>query len=500
MKTKLSLIVFLAGSIVMILELVGSRVVAPYLGTSTFVWTSLIGIVLAALSLGYHLGGRLADRGPSFETLATILVGAALCVGITAVGKEYVALIIQARVPDFRIGSVVASIVLFAPASVLLGMVSPYCIKLAMSDVEHAGATVGTLYAISTAGSIVGTFLAGFVLLSAWGTTVLLYGLTVMIAVIALIASARRAGVAAVVVFGVFGYLTWTHSSRVWSDSIDVDTEYQRVWIIDREVSGRSVRLLSTGPDIVQSGMYVDTQEPVSEYIINYESAISDLPNKESMLMIGGAGMVLARRLSERFPQSQTHMVEIDPGMTSIAKKFFALKDLPNLTIEHLDGRMFLNKSKSKFDVVVLDVFGGSISIPFQMITREAMLQAKAALSRKGVVIQNVVSALEGEASELAASLVKTYQSVFPVVKVYRMSANQESSDLQNLAVVASLEPVSVFDKRYSEWTPDASGKPIVLTDDYCPIEHYMLPIHRVMRSMMERRILDARAKAKPSV
>jgi spermidine synthase len=102
------------------------------------------------------------------------------------------------------------------------------------------------------------------------------------------------------------------------------------------------------------------------------------------------------------------------------------------------------------------------------MITREAMLQAKAALSRKGVVIQNVVSALEGEASELAASLVKTYQSVFPVVKVYRMSANQESSDLQNLAVVASLEPVSVFDKRYSEWTPDASGKPIARSSTTC--------------------------------
>ncbi|MFH1533488.1 MAG: fused MFS/spermidine synthase, partial [Nitrospirota bacterium] len=161
-KYILEIIVFFSGAIVMVLELVGSRVLAPYVGTSILVWTSLIGIILGSLSLGYYLGGRIADKKASFRILAFILFSAAILITLTTLIKSPVLTFIQTSIRDLRTASVVATILLFTPASIALGMVSPYSVKLKLHRLEATGRTVGNLYALSTIGSIVGTFLAGF--------------------------------------------------------------------------------------------------------------------------------------------------------------------------------------------------------------------------------------------------------------------------------------------------------------------------------------------------
>lgn len=165
--------VFICGAIVMVVELVGSRILAPYLGTSIFVWTNLIGVILTSLSLGYHLGGKVADKKASYQLLSSIIFAAGCIVIASALLSS--ALLSVLEIGNIWLGSVVATTVLFAPQSVLLGMVSPLAVRLRLKSLDKLGTTVGNLYALSTLGSILGTFLAGYFLIAFLGSTKILF-------------------------------------------------------------------------------------------------------------------------------------------------------------------------------------------------------------------------------------------------------------------------------------------------------------------------------------
>ena len=169
----LEITVFIVGAVIMIFELVGSRVLGPYFGTSIFVWTSLIGIILGSLSLGYYYGGHLADKKPTINKLACIMFQAGVFIGLMIICKDFLLQFLHTFLPGIRLSSVIASVALFFPASFLLGMVAPYAAKLKLQNLKTAGRTLGNLYAISTTGSIVGTFLCGFYLIPHFGTNVI---------------------------------------------------------------------------------------------------------------------------------------------------------------------------------------------------------------------------------------------------------------------------------------------------------------------------------------
>ncbi|MDP2709047.1 MAG: fused MFS/spermidine synthase [bacterium] len=213
-KYILELAVFACGAIVMIFELVGSRVLGPYLGTSIFIWTSLIGIILASLSLGYYLGGYLADKKATFDILSLIVLAAAFFIGLDIVIKDPLLVFLQTSVSDIRAGSVIASLILFLPPGLLLGMVSPYAVKLKISDLGTSGSTVGKLYAISTAGSILGTFLSGFYLIPRFGTNKLLLILAAALIIVSLILSAGRF-IKTKIIFLLLAGLGWQLADRL---------------------------------------------------------------------------------------------------------------------------------------------------------------------------------------------------------------------------------------------------------------------------------------------
>ena len=191
-KHLLEIVVFICGAVVMIFELVGSRVLGPYFGTSIFVWTSLIGIILGSLSLGYYVGGKIADKTANFTNLSFIVFLSAVFIGFTILVKSFLLIFLQTSVSDIRVSSVIASFILFSPASVLLGMVSPYAAKLKLDNLNTSGKTIGNLYAISTAGSIIGTFLSGFYLIPHFGTNKLLIILSITLIIVSLLLSSKK--------------------------------------------------------------------------------------------------------------------------------------------------------------------------------------------------------------------------------------------------------------------------------------------------------------------
>ena len=479
MKPKLAFIVFVSGAVVMILELVGSRVVAPHLGSSTFVWTSLIGTVLGALSLGYYLGGHYADRSPSYKKLGWILFAGALSILLTTLSKDIVALLVGRSLRDLRFASIITSLILFGPTSILLGMVSPYCIRLAIKDLDHSGATVGNLYAISTAGSILGTFLGGFWLISLLGTTLILYTLSIVLLFLSIIAAKTAVAIPSVVILTLIGHLSLSHSQNRWKNIVDLDTEYQRVWVVTASEGQRAVRLLATGPDGYQSGMFLDTGEPTNGYLSAFATAINGFPQRQDILAIGGAGIILPRRLAEQHPESSIHVVELDPGMTGVARNFFGLTDLPNLAVDHMDGRIFLNTTTKMFDVIILDAFAGSISIPFHLITEEALKEVARLLKPNGVVLQNVIGTLEGHGSTVTQMIARTFQQAFSHVAIYPIDPQRAPSEVQNIAFVASHQPIPQLKGLANRWKFAAVDHFQPLTDDFAPLDYHMLAVYQ---------------------
>lgn len=488
-KFLLEIVVFVSGALVMIFEIVGSRILAPYIGTSTYIWTSLIGVILGSLSLGYWLGGRMADRKPELRILSAILFAAGAIMTVTMLVQEFVLAGLATSSMRLEIKALIAALILFAPASVLFGFVTPYAIRLKMISVEDAGKTVGRLYALSTVGSITGTFAAGFFLLPFVGSVRTLYlligilfALSIMVAPFKLTTKKLYVLLLFPAAIGFNEFYAYTLYKEFGLR--DFDTHYNRIRVfrsVDKKTE-KPIMALTLSPFSVQSAMFTDSDELVLNYSKFYHLLRHFKPDFERTLIIGGAGYSFPKEYLRKYPGGKIDVVEIDPQMTEIARIYFRLKDSPDLKIFHEDGRIFLNQTAARqYDVILLDAFGSIYSVPFQLTTREAVERMNYALADNGVVILNLISAIEGEGSYFLQSEYKTFAEIFPNVYIFKVNPEEPDDTTQNLILVASKaknfsfqtndsEIAALLEKRYE--------KPLhltipVLTDDLAPVEYY---------------------------
>ena len=485
----LQLTVFLSGALVMVYELVGSRVIGPYFGTSIYIWTSLIGIILGSLSLGYYWGGKLADLRPTARMLSLVIFAAAVLVGTTLLLKDLLLVMIYNAIPDLKISSVVASVILFAPASVFLGMVSPYAVKLSVLNLKGFGQKVGNLYALSTLGSIFGTFLAGFYLIPHFGTsnilviiTVLLFGLSIVWGGRSWIES-KLAFVMMLMLALSFGLNR--PQSEYLENFIDVDTVYNRVWIYDffRNGDENKLRIMKINNES-SSLMFVD--EPtklVSEYTEYYHLARYFAPNFKKSLMIGGAGYSFPKNYLMEYPLSSMDVVEIDSKLTDLAYQYFGLNKDEGLRIFHEDGRIFLNRGQEKYDVIFGDAFSSQYSVPFSLTTLEAVQKQFNMLTDNGVVIMNIIGAIEGERGKFLRAEYWTYRQLFPQVLLFPVEDNSDGEIVQNIMLVAlkssEQTELSSEDEEIQQMLQHLWGKKIdqdlpILTDEHAPVDYYV--------------------------
>ncbi len=491
----LELTVFLCGAVVMILELTGSRLMAPFLGTSMVVWTGLIGVVLAALSIGYWWGGRLADQGPTRSGLAWIVFWAGVLIALTAVLQAPVLRLIQAHVPGLRLGVLLATVSLFGPASILLGMIAPYAVKMKLSSLEHSGAVVGRMYALSTIGSIVGTFLAGFFLLSFFGSLPILLVLGAVMALLAMALSPRsgmvvKSAFLAVLIVGGFLHVQYRQALAA-QGYFDLDTAYNRIILAEaeEESSGRRMRIMSTGPGWLQSAMYLD--DPVElalPYTRFFRLAELYVPDHRRVLMVGGGGYSFPKHLMRTRTDLELDVVEIDPVFTKLARNHFGFDPDAakgqRIEIHHQDARRFLNQTHAPYDVIILDAFSSHYSVPFQLTTREAMERISVNLADRGVVVVNLISAVSGSDGRMLRALLATMDAVFTQVETFLVADPADPERVQNIVLIAGNSPLLDVDSEQSHPTLTAKlahrwPRPIprdipVLTDALAPVERYL--------------------------
>ena len=446
---------------------------APSFGSSLYVWGSLIGVVLSGLAIGYWIGGALCDRFPTPHLLTGTLTLGAVLVLLVPVLDAWVIEQIVAWDPGPRLDPLFAAIALFAPVSIVLAAATPIAVRLAARSLERLGRTAGRLFSVSTAGSIVGTFVAAFWLVPELGTDQVLAvaAVTLLVAAAGYALSERQLPVtlalvvAAVGAGGVFTTLSPQESGRLqssavrnWSplyrehdqrtpgklspDAIAAeesgynvrearDTRYHRMYVLDGE-DVRYLRFDST----FQSAMELDDPyAPVFEYTDYLQLGLAYAPSARRVLFIGLGGGSAVKRMWRDFPALQLHAVEIDPEVVRVAQQWFALpKDSPRLEVTAEDGRRFLQRSDERWDMIVVDAYFAD-SIPFHLATSQFYELVRSRLSPGGVVVSNVIGAIEGEDSKLLRSMAKTYRSVFPTVELHPVGGGGAHG---NVIVVAS--------------------------------------------------------------
>ena len=412
-RWRLTLLVFGAGVGTLATEICASRLLAPYFGSSTIVWANLIGLVLASLSLGYWLGGRLADRRPEAQVLGGIvLAGAVLVVVSTFVARplqDLVARGLDSVSAGVAIGSFFATVALFVPPVVLLGMVSPFAIRLALADVGSAGTVSGRLYAVSTAGSLVGTFLSALVAIPALGTQRTLLVTAGLLAFSATLLLRRRWLVAAAAVLALAALPPGAIKPQR-GVIFERESRYQYIQVLER---GDSRRLYLNEGIAVHSVWRRDAvlTGGVWDAFVALPALLRHEPRRAAIL--GNAGGTVARAFGRFHPQVAIDGVEIDGEVSRVGRRYFGLADNPRLDVHTADARPFLRHTTRRYDLIYVDAYRPPY-VPFYLATREFFELVRARLAPGGLVALNVATTPDDHrlAEEVAGTLATEFERV----------------------------------------------------------------------------------------
>lgn len=487
----LLLTVFISGMTTLAVELSASRLLDPYFGTSNVVWANLIGLILVYLTVGYFLGGRLADRYPQTEILYGITGTAALWVGLVPFVARPVLLLASRGFATYSIGLLVGSFVgvmlLFAVPVTLLGFVSPFAIRLAMQDVRSAGNIAGQIYGISTLGSILGTFAPVLILIPNIGTryTFLFFACLLLLVSIGGLIRARSRIVWVCLVFLVIllalGLLSRRTLIKPAAGMIfEAESAYNYVQVV--EVDGTRYLLLNEG-QAVHSVYDPDSLATFGTWDYFLAAPFFNEPpytpaQVRSLCMIGLAAGTTPRQYTAVFGPLPIDGVEIDPVIVDVGRRFFAMTE-PNLAVYTEDGRYFLARTHSRYDVVAVDAYRLPY-IPFHLTTQEFFTAVRAHLTEKGVVVINV-GRTDTDYS-LVDALATTMNTVFPSVYVVDVPetfnsvvvATRQKTQAENLTANLSgiTDPFlyNVVARAAAQLRPVTTVGP-VLTDDRAPVE-----------------------------
>jgi predicted membrane-bound spermidine synthase len=499
----LPLLVFAVGMGSLGAEIAAVRLLAPYFGASTVVWANTIGVVLVALSVGYWLGGRLADRRPDMRSLCLLaLVAAGLLALVPFVANPLLDVAVDALdsvSAGAFIGSLLAVLGLVAVPVLLLGAVAPYAIRLSVTTLEEAGRVSGRLYAISTAGSLVGTLMSSLLLIPLVGTRRAFLFFALAIAVVALpgLWAGRRRYLAAAVPVAIVALMALpvgTLKADAGNGTViyETDTEYQYARVVERD-DGSRVLELNEGqalhslwrPGTVLTGGYWDGMLVAPFAGLPPERANGgsrgggtggrDRPLRVAIL--GNAAGTMSRAYVELFPLARVDGVEIDAELSEIGERYFGLEEGPRLALHHEDARPFLRRTDTRYNVIAIDAYRQPY-IPFYLSTREFFELCRDRLAPGGVIVINIGHPEEQD--DLEEVLTATIGAAFPNVVRYPF-------DETNSLVVAGEGPVSV--ERLRRATGDVprklrpalieaylrAGPPLtggeIYTDDHAPVE-----------------------------
>ena len=530
---KANIVVFIASFCTLVIELVAGRIMAPYVGVSLYTWTSIIGVVLAGISIGAYLGGRIADRYPRSSTLGWLLflsgLGAFSISPLTnLIGGAQFQTSLMTRI------LLITTIIFFVP-SCLLGMISPVVVKLTLNNLEKTGNVVGKIYAFSTLGSILGTFATGFYLISWMGTRYILLTMGIILILSALIFGGFFRSKKTLALFFLFLFLfallplvglhvyATTNPEEFSFPTSPIESikrmvgfafkpplEEETYFFKESDYYTLKLKKSIKGNDgnpleslvldhLVHS--YTDLKDPLYieyEYIRMYEEMVRWQAKKRKSLkalFLGGGGYTFPRFIEAKYPEAEIHVVEIDPEITRVAKKYLGVTENTRIRSFNEDGRWFVMNCEEKgtYDFIFGDAFN-DLSIPYHLTTKEFAVQLKNLLKPDGLLLANVIDSFKKGA--FMPSYIRTLEEVFGKGNVHLMTliSDYDKIGISTCVVVASPkkldmeEFVRVVKGKGGEMTSHVMPQErlqeflkerysVILTDDYVPVDNLIAPI-----------------------
>ena len=499
---------FATGAIVMSFEMLGSRYLNPFFGSGIYTWAALISTVLAALTAGYFLGGFIADRTVSAAVLGAVITGASIYLVALPSFAESILSFVFDKIDNIRLGSLCSAFaIMFLPVT-LFGVYSPFAIRLVLRTAQRSGMVSGAVYGVSTAGSIVGTLGTTFFLIPVIGTRAitLLLGLTGMSCGLCLIGLDRmrapRDAAKSAAGLMVLAVLVFAGDRAASADLFDASIRAQML----KHEDGRIAHL-----ETEYNNVYVNKYGPFLSMTtrvrneINYHSIV-DLKDADDLqvpytrlmtaallypqsigriLMVGLGGGSISTYLGRAMPQVQIDVVELDPGVIAAGHRYFGLLETDKVHFIESDGRVYLNRNKDLYDLVLLDAYR-ELGVPFHLLTREFYELVKARLAPGGAVASN----LSGNTKLYLASLA-TFRAVFPTVNVYPDWKNQDEAQAVVVATTETRPDPDALIKRaatlqtqhhfryplselLAKQVPARSNEDgDLLTDDFAPVNLY---------------------------
>ncbi len=498
------IITFIASFCILVIEIVAGRILAPFVGVSLYTWTSIIGIVLAGISIGAYIGGKIADRFPGSKTLASLLIISGMATLLIPPATNLIAG--YGFEVSLMLRILIVTTIIFIVPSCLLGTISPVVVKLAIKNLERVGNVVGKIYAFSTLGSIVGTFAAGFFFISFMGarSVILLMGVILILTgfLVGILGRTGKIHVALFVLpsFLLFGVYSFAVKVPITKDVYHyTESDYYTIKIKKTTSSDGTTPLEALVLDNLTHS-YVNLQNPLHvEY--KYEKIYIDVLkwkfNKEDSfktLTIGGGGYTFPRYMEVYYPNAGIDVVEIDPAVTKVTYKFLGLPKDTRIKSFNTDGRWFVMKCKEKYDVIFADAYN-DLSIPYHLTTKEFAQQLKDIMKPGGILLTNIIDNFQ--TGLFLPSYMKTVRSVFGDENVYLLSISPdfENIGISTFIVLASngsldINAFDAYVKNHLGSTATASivpedmirnfidqRKSIILTDNYAPVDNLIAPV-----------------------
>ncbi len=494
---KAILVVFIASFCTMVIELVAGRIMAPYVGVSLYTWTSIIGVVLAGISIGAYVGGILADRFPTPKTLGWLLfVSGLAALSISPLTEAVARFPLQTNLM-MRI-LFVTTVIFFLPAC-LLGMISPVVVRLSLDRLERSGNVVGKIYAFSTLGSILGTFATGFFLIAWMGTrNILLLMSIILILAAPLFGGAFFKKRVLMVLFPVLFVFLWAVHGQAFKKQIDEntylfeETDYFTVQLKKVEKEGRVLEAVVLD-NLIHS--YVDLNDPLHlQY--GYERIKAEVvawraaSNPEfRALIIGGGGYTFPRYLEIKYPKAQIDVIEIDPRLTRLSSQYLGLSAQTRIRTFNDDARWILMNFSEKgvYDFIFGDAYN-DLSIPYHLTTKEFADMLRGLLKPDGILVANIIDHFDR--GIFLPSYVRTLEEVFGKEKVALVS----DAEFDRLGINTNIVAVSPADHPWKEIEKTSEGHcfvmspqgvresfktrtGVIITDDYAPVDNLIAPI-----------------------
>ncbi len=496
-RTGLYLTVFICGASVMVVELLGTRLIAPFYGASLYVWTSLISVAMIALSIGYFIGGLWADRAQR-TGLSLIIASAAMLILLIPILTRPI--LLSTDPLGLRAGAFVSALVLFLPCLTFLGMVSPFTIKMATTHLDGVGSSAGKIYAVSTIGSVIGTLGLGFFLFPKLGSHEILISTGCTLLLIALLISIYEKLYLSMP-WSLIITLSITAISLILLPSIvSAGQSYQQLnafkirseqeslygWVRVIDQPEQNLRFMTSDASMIGAST-IDTEQS----LLSYQTIVSMIPSlspgMQRGLIIGlGAGH-MSKTLWDRYGMI-TDTLEIDPAVAEAAVDYFDYQATGQAMVA--DARYQIRHLTGPYDLIIHDCFTGGTE-PAHLLTVETLRQLDDLLSERGILAINFVAFYENGNNKALASVAKTIAEVFPYQSLFISEPDDDFNDFIFLASHNSIDIDSEsLNTTQSQWLTQRMlqvnlNQGDLLTDNLNPLEHLQIKKSEHYRAML---------------